>query len=498
MSRNHHDLKKAKRRNPAPDRLPHAEDMERGVLSCILLSPRECLPKVVQRFHGQSPWHSLVHQTVFCAMVSVGAESLDVLSLHGYLKDNAELDQVGGIGYLNQIQDAAPSAANLSYYLDIVWEKYELRRRIQLCTDIVGRIHAHTGDSNGLLDEVDRDLGQLAKRGPATDDWGTRLAACAFDFARQPPPFVPVYSLCGHPTCTSGNLTSIVSQAKTGKSAVVGAMLGSTMVDDFCDTVPDLLGFKSANPANKAVIHFDTEQSPYDAWHVVARAVRRAGVSSPPAWLISYCLTGMLPRDAWKAVQEGIRRASEQFKVHSILIDGVGDLVHDVNDAGECNDFVAALHGLAIANDCPIIGVLHFNPDSAKARGHLGSQLERKAESNLRLDKEDECTVLWSNKQRRSAIDRNSGPRFRWDDQAKMHISIETRSEARRDGKAQAEIPYRDDVFGQRQAMRYNEIVSALETTVKCSPRTAERRVEKWRKLSIIRKTVANLWEKAD
>jgi hypothetical protein len=34
-----------------------------------------------------------------------------------------------------------------------------------------------------------------------------------------------------------------------------------------------------------------------------------------------------------------------------------------------------------------IVGVIHFNPGGEKTRGHLGSQLERKAETNLRLDK---------------------------------------------------------------------------------------------------------------
>ena len=49
---------------------------------------------------------------------------IDVITLQQRLKDKQLLEQVGGIAYLAQLQDAVPSAANLSYYLDIVQEKY--------------------------------------------------------------------------------------------------------------------------------------------------------------------------------------------------------------------------------------------------------------------------------------------------------------------------------------------------------------------------------------
>ncbi len=91
----------------------------------------------------------------------------------------------------------------------------------------------------------------------------------------------------------------------------------------------------------------------------------------------------------------------------AVIVDGVADLVLDVNDAKECNALVAKLHALAIKYDCPdrIICVIHENPnaDTGKMRGHLGSQLERKAESNLRLRKKEDVTVVFSDRQRRRA-----------------------------------------------------------------------------------------------
>ena len=87
---------------------------------------------------------------------------------------------------------------------------------------------------------------------------------------------VPVFTLCGQPIATTGNMVAIYAQAKAGKSAVVSAMMAAIMADD---ENGDFLGFNAAaNPEGKAVIHFDTEQSRYDHEQVVLRAVRRASL----------------------------------------------------------------------------------------------------------------------------------------------------------------------------------------------------------------------------
>jgi hypothetical protein len=101
-----------------------------------------------------------------------------------------------------------------------------------------------------------------------------------------------------------------------------------------------------------------------------------------------------------------------------------------VNDATEANGLVGELHALAIRFDCPIICVLHENPGEntqGKTRGHLGSQLERKAESNLRLLKDsDGVTVVFTERSRSASISRDRGPRFKWYDADAMHRTCAT------------------------------------------------------------------------
>lgn len=454
-------------------------DSERGALACVLSGINGESEKMMDEL-SESLFSDLRNLEIFRALIALQFDEkpLTTVALYQLLKDTNAVEDAGGFPYISTLEDASPSTANFPSFLGTV--KDRARRRMAL-------IEARDLERKAL------DLKAPMEATPHSD-LEASLIARAFVPGKEPPPMIPVFTLCGHAVCTVGNLTSIVSQAKTGKSAVVGAMLAAGMTHPDSDV--DLLGFQSSNREGKAIIHFDTEQSPDDFWHGVSLAIRRADIFDPPDWLLSYCLTGLLPRNSWQAVQAALRIAANRFGgIHSVLIDGVGDLVHDVNDAGECNDFVAALHGLAITHDCPIIGVLHFNPDTAKARGHLGSQLERKSESNLRLDKEDDgSTVLWSNKQRRAAIARDFGPRFRWSDEAHMHVTVESRSESRLGSKADGQIPYRDDVFMNHGSLRYSELKEAMKTTLKLSEKTAERRIGEWRKLKIIDKTGAGLW----
>jgi replicative DNA helicase len=169
------DLKKAPRRKPVIrhpqstiDRLPpHALDMEQGVLGCQLLSPNECVGEVIEKLKGIGieAHYDLRHQTIQAELFEMYDNRIpvDVITLQQRLKDKQLLEQVGGIAYLSQLQDAVPSAANLSYYLEIVREKYLLRKMIQTCTDVVGRVYDYEGEVDTLLDEVERDVLRISE-----------------------------------------------------------------------------------------------------------------------------------------------------------------------------------------------------------------------------------------------------------------------------------------------------------------------------------------------
>ena len=163
------DLKRTKRvrrpspsAGPVPDRLPpNSFEAEQGVLGCVLLSPNECLGQCVEKFKGNAEvFYDLRIQTIFTTLMEMydKREAIDVITLQQRLKDKQLLEQVGGLAFLASLPDAVPSAANLSYYLDIVQEKYLLRRMIRACTEVVGRVYDYEGEVDVLMDEVERDI----------------------------------------------------------------------------------------------------------------------------------------------------------------------------------------------------------------------------------------------------------------------------------------------------------------------------------------------------
>jgi replicative DNA helicase len=161
------------------DRLPpHSPEAEQGVLGCALLSPNECIGECIEKLKdgGQEVFYDLRHQTIYETLAEMfnSREPVDIITVQQKLKNKQLLDQIGGIAYLSQLQDAVPSAANLSYYLDIVREKYLLRKMISVCTDVVGRVYDYEGEVDALCDEVERDILAIGKSRVSNTETGVK------------------------------------------------------------------------------------------------------------------------------------------------------------------------------------------------------------------------------------------------------------------------------------------------------------------------------------
>jgi len=167
------DLKKAGRKRAARpegskvDRLPpHSLEAEQGVLGCVLLAPAECLGECIEKFKpGAEVFYDLRHRTIYEALVEMfdHKEPIDAITLQQRLKDRQQLEAVGGLAYLSALPDTVPTAANLGYYQEIVREKFILRKMIQACTEVVGRVYEYEGEVDALLDEVERDILRISE-----------------------------------------------------------------------------------------------------------------------------------------------------------------------------------------------------------------------------------------------------------------------------------------------------------------------------------------------
>lgn len=187
------DLKRTRRRKDAAidlskiDRLPpHSVEAEQGVLGCMLLAPSEAISVCIEKFKSRrddlavapparrdgppaSPhagasaaFYDLRHQALYETLVEMydAKQAVDLITVRQRLKDKGQLDAIGGVAYLTALVDATPSPANLPFYADIVVEKHLLRRMIQTCSSVIGRIYdeEQQGDVESLLDEVEKEV----------------------------------------------------------------------------------------------------------------------------------------------------------------------------------------------------------------------------------------------------------------------------------------------------------------------------------------------------
>lgn len=149
------------------DRLPpHSIEAEQGVLGCVLLSPNDCMGVCIEKFkRGSEVFYDLRHQALFDVLAEMydKKELIDPIVLQQYLRDRNQLEALGGMPYIAGLMNCVPSAANLDYYIEIVREKYVLRKMIQTCSGAVAKVYDYQGEVDGLLDEVERDVLQIAE-----------------------------------------------------------------------------------------------------------------------------------------------------------------------------------------------------------------------------------------------------------------------------------------------------------------------------------------------
>lgn len=79
---------------------------------------------------------------------------------------------------------------------------------------------------------------------------------------------------------------------------------------------------------------------------------------------------------------------NEEYKY--LFIDGLLDLCDNFNDPEETRNLVLMMQQICEKRDVSLITVLHLNKTNSYSMGHLGSSMERKAESCITCHKDDE------------------------------------------------------------------------------------------------------------
>lgn len=223
-----------------------------------------------------------------------------------------------------------------------------------------------------------------------------------------------------------GSITAIVASYSTGKSTVSSTIWAAYHLDD--TTEADTLGITVQRPEGKPhAIYLDSEQAKRESWDAWQRAQRRAGYDGGDFAANNYhCLSHLesnLDRQLylWFLLEE----VGEQ--VGLVVIDGIADFVNNVNDHIEVDAFMQRLRRAASERDICCVGTIHINKgaSSTAARGHLGSDILRRASAFLTLTKDTEREVHTITVEK-SRSGRSHGKwHFTWDTEQKRHVSTQ-------------------------------------------------------------------------
>jgi energy-coupling factor transporter ATP-binding protein EcfA2 len=222
------------------------------------------------------------------------------------------------------------------------------------------------------------------------------MKSCEIDFDHPPKAPEPVITINDVTIGTPGNLVCVAGAEGSGKTNYLGGLLSGAIKPE--NEVIDTLGtYVKQNESNKAVLLYDTEQSEYQLYKNFSYIIKRATLSNPPSWFKTFGLVGISRNERMNLILESMDRLYyEHGGIHMVVIDGIADLLNGVNDEESSVKLIEELFRMAAIYNTCIICVVHMAPSGMKLRGHLGSEVQRKAAGILLIEKETNvnCSVV--------------------------------------------------------------------------------------------------------
>jgi len=142
--------------------LPNSMDAEMAVLGAMLLSPLDAGSEALSRLKEEHFYYT-AHRVIFREIKALqdALQAVDNVTLSQRLQDKNQLEEVGGPAYLADLIGRVPTTANIEHYLDIVEEKYLLRRLIGAAHDVITSSFERQDDVRGWVDEVEKELFEI-------------------------------------------------------------------------------------------------------------------------------------------------------------------------------------------------------------------------------------------------------------------------------------------------------------------------------------------------
>tara|TARA_R110000868_G_scaffold135512_3_gene348061 strand:- start:7179 stop:8015 length:837 start_codon:yes stop_codon:yes gene_type:complete len=180
------------------------------------------------------------------------------------------------------------------------------------------------------------------------------------------------------PIGTYGNFSVVSAPPKTKKTFLI-SLLASVYLSGSNNFGGSIKGHRE----DRSVLHFDTEQGKWHAQRVFKR-VLDMNDSDYSKYYHTFGLRTIGFKQRIEFIEYCLEHKAE--KIGLCVIDGIADLVSDVNNIEESNAIIQKIMEWSANYNCHIICVIHSNFGSDKMTGHLGSFIEKKTETQIQLE----------------------------------------------------------------------------------------------------------------
>ena len=186
---------------------------------------------------------------------------------------------------------------------------------------------------------------------------------------KQLKPMEFLFHLYGKPCFPRRELVAITGKAKSGKTFVTSMLMA-------CCQSRDVLAFQRIGDDPLRLLWYDTEQSDESTQDILKNRVMRM-VDGDGKLFDIFNVRGV----AWKERRDLLREAVTRCKPDLVIVDGIRDLVNDINDGVLAQEVMEELMHLATEHNCCIVCVLHQNKsgEDHNLRGWIGTELMNKA-----------------------------------------------------------------------------------------------------------------------
>ncbi|MEF3279412.1 MAG: replicative DNA helicase [Elusimicrobiota bacterium] len=143
---------------------PNSIEAEMSVLGTMLVNKDsiETIVEILKPEHFYLDTHKIIFEAI--CKLNDSKKNVDILIVSETLKNNSQLDKIGGTKYLTDLVEKVSSPAHAKEYAQIVKEKYILRELIKSSTNIIENAYDSSQEIDTIIDFAQKQIFEVSQK----------------------------------------------------------------------------------------------------------------------------------------------------------------------------------------------------------------------------------------------------------------------------------------------------------------------------------------------